>query len=300
MYIKMSDEVLKAKMSANAKNLYAILLDKYELSAKKGFLNASGEVICKMKQSEMAERLSCSVRTIQRTIEELKQKNLIQIELGLCKMYEIKVFQICQNGSFKTDKMADLELPKCQVYNCQNGSSLTYKPNQQARLTKPNARAQAHMREGFLADEKVGDGILENSKNPSLENSQSPNAKKSSKAFLQMCDKPEFISTECWQDFITYKKQRNERYTDIGKSKFLSHLAQIQANTNACEEALNKSIVNNWQGVFEQKIRANKTSYAQNTSPSQITNVLMDWISDDEAIIAECEETLALPSRKEA
>lgn len=287
----MSDEVLKAKMSANAKNLYAVLLDKYELSAKKGFLNANGEVICKMKQSEMAERLSCSTKTIQRTIAELKQKNLIKVELGLCKNYEIQVFQIGQNVLFKTDNLTDLERTKCPIQNGQNVRSLTYKPNHKARLTKPNARAYARTREEFL-----GDGVLENSnaENPSLENSQSPNAKKSSKAFLSVADKPEFISDAVWMDFITYKKQRNERYTDIGKSKFLSHLAQIQANTNACEEALNESIINNWQGVFEPKIRASKTS------PVQITNTLMDWISDDEAIITECEETLALPSRKEA
>lgn len=303
-YKKLFDDVTSAKMSGNAKLLYTALLDKYELSIKKGFLNASGEVICKMKCSEIMELLTVSRATALRLVNELKQKGLINYKLGLCKMYEFQVFQMSQNDTFKSIKNEHLKVSKCDFQMSQNETSLTYKPNHKARLTKPNARAYARTREEFLGDENVSDEILKNSQSEVLENSASlknsqsqkseslenSNAKKSSKAFLQMCDKPEFISTECWNDFITYKKQRNERYTDIGKSKFLSHLAQIQANTNACEEALNESIANNWRGVFEPKPRKIKTS----VSPNQITNALLDWLSDNDAIDVQCEE--ALPS----
>ena len=107
-YSKFYDDIKAAKMSSKAKILYTILLDKYELSEKKGFTNANGAVICKMKKAEMAEAMGCCVRSVAKYIDELKLHNLISIELGLCKMYEIQVFQIGKNCSFKTAKIAGL------------------------------------------------------------------------------------------------------------------------------------------------------------------------------------------------
>lgn len=137
-YSKFYDDIKAAKMSSKAKILYTILLDKYELSAKKGFTNAKGQIICKMKQAEMAEAMGCGVRSVPKYIDELKLHNLISIELGLCKMYEIQVFQIGKNCSFKTAKIADLNLQKLPIQNGKNCRSHTYKPDTISQLSKPN------------------------------------------------------------------------------------------------------------------------------------------------------------------
>ena len=90
-YSKFYDDIKTAKMSIRAKVLYTILLDKYELSEKKGFTNSKGQIICKMKQVEMAEAMGCCVRSVPKYIDELKLHNLILVEFGLCKMYEISI-----------------------------------------------------------------------------------------------------------------------------------------------------------------------------------------------------------------
>ena len=137
-YSKFYDDIKTAKMSIRAKVLYTILLDKYELSEKKGFTNSKGQIICKMKQAEMAEAMGCGVRSVPKYIDELKLHNLISIELGLCKMYEIQVFQIGKNCSFKTAKIADLNLQELPIQNGKNCRSHTYKPDTISQLSKPN------------------------------------------------------------------------------------------------------------------------------------------------------------------
>ena len=143
-YSKFYDDIKTAKMSIRAKVLYTILLDKYELSAKKGFTNSKGQIICKMKQVEMAEAMGCCVRSVTKYIDELKLHNLILVEFGLCKMYEIQVFQIGKNCSFKTAKIADLNLQELPIQNGKNCTSLTYKPDTISQLSKPNARMRTH------------------------------------------------------------------------------------------------------------------------------------------------------------
>lgn len=309
MYVKMTDEMLQAKMSGNAKTLYAILLDKYELSAKKGFTNAKGQIICKMKQSEMAEKLGCSVRTIQRILDELKLKSLIKIELGLCKMYEIQVFQICQNGSFKTDKMADLDLTNCQVYNCQNVRSHTYKPNTLSQLSKPNARTHTHEAEQKTEPSQNEQAVSQNERasshpfsqgeqgNSRISSSQKAQDKtqepSTKRVWLEMSDKPSYISEQVWQDFCAYKRERRHNFTATGKKAFLNKLDDIQAGSNACEQAIKNTIANGWQGVFMPK--AEKAS-KQSTGYSWVADALSDWASSDEAIEAEIIDEKALPS----
>lgn len=312
MYVKMTDEMLQAKMSGNAKTLYAILLDKYELSAKKGFKNAKGQIICKMKQSEMAEKLGCSVRTIQRILDELKLKSLIKIELGLCKMYEIQVFQICQNGSFKTAKMADLNLTNCQVYNCQNVRSLTYKPNTLSQPTKPNARTHTHenAQDGPSQNEQAvsqnerasshsfSQGGAGNSRIRSSQKAQDKAQDKTGepstkRVWLEMSDKPSYISDKTWAEFCEYKRERRHNFTATGKKAFIAKLGDIQAGSNACEQAIKNTIANGWQGVFMPK--AEKAS-KQSTGYSWVADALSDWASSDEAIDAEIIDEKALPS----
>ena len=143
-YSKFYDDIKIAKISSKAKILYTILLDKYELSEKKGFTNSKGQIICKMKKVEMAEAMGCCVRSVTKYIDELKLHNLILIELGLCKMYEIQVFQIGKNCTFKKANFALLKEQKLHFQKGKNCTSLTYKPDPISQLSKPNARMRTH------------------------------------------------------------------------------------------------------------------------------------------------------------
>lgn len=143
-YSKFYDDIKTAKMSSKAKVLYTILLDKYELSEKKGFTNSKGQIICKMKKVEMAEAMGCCVRSVTKYIDELKLHNLILVELGLCKMYEIQVFQIGKNCTFKKANFALLKEQKLHFQKGKNCTSLTYKPDPLSQLSKPNARMRTH------------------------------------------------------------------------------------------------------------------------------------------------------------
>lgn len=140
-------------MSIRAKVLYTILLDKYELSEKKGFTNAKGQIICKMKKVEMAEAMGCCVRSVTKYIDELKLHNLILIELGLCKMYEIQVFQIGKNCTFKKANFALLKEQKLHFQKGKNCTSLTYKPDPLSQLSKPNAHMRTHESEQAEANQ---------------------------------------------------------------------------------------------------------------------------------------------------
>ena len=321
----MNDETLQAKMSGNAKNLYSVLLDRYELSAKKGFTNSKGQIICKMKQAEMAEAMGCGVRSVPKYIDELKLHNLISIELGLCKMYEIQVFQIGKNCSFKTAKIADLNLQELPIQNGKNCRSHTYKPNTLSQITKPNARMrtkgseQAEANQNQLSEatsrHHFSQSELGNSRIPSeaqgktqsqaqgktqdktqaQDKTQEP---KATRQWLDINDKPSYISEQVWQDFCAYKRERRHNFTATGKKAFFAKLDEIQAKSGACETAIKNTMANGWQGVFMPPLdkRQGQTK-GQSMQPAQMVDALQEWLSDREAQVVESE--LALPSRAE-
>lgn len=275
-------------MSSKAKVLYTILLDKYELSAKKGFTNSKGQIICKMKQVEMAEAMGCCVRSVPKYIDELKLHNLILVEFGLCKMYEIQVFQIGKNCSFKTAKIADLNLQELPIQNGKNCTSLTYKPDPISQLSKPNARmrtkgseqaeakrtqlSEATSRHSFSRAElgELGNSRIPSqtqtqsqapSKNQTQSQAQAPKqtqtqtqdktqAPSTARQWLGINDKPSYISEQTWQDFCAYKRERRHNFTATGKKAFFAKLDDIQAKSGACETAIKNTMANGWQGVF--------------------------------------------------
>lgn len=328
-YSKFYDDIKAAKMSIRAKVLYTILLDKYELSAKKGFTNSKGQIICKMKQAEMAEAMGCGVRSVPKYIDELKLHNLISIELGLCKMYEIQVFQIGKNCSFKTAKIADLNLQELPIQNGKNCRSHTYKPDTISQLSKPNARMRTHESEQNelsqnqpnqnerASSHHFSQSELGNSRIPSGATSQSgaqsktqkpsqdkPQDKaqdkkqepKATRQWLGINDKPSYISEQTWQDFCTYKRERRHNFTATGKKAFFAKLDDIEAKSGACETAIKNTMANGWQGVFMPPLDK-RQGKGQAMQPAQMVDALQDWLSDREAQVVESE--LALPSRAE-
>lgn len=315
-------------MSSKAKILYTILLDKYELSAKKGFTNSKGQIICKMKQAEMAEAMGCGVRSVPKYIDELKLHNLISIELGLCKMYEIQVFQIGKNCSFKTAKIADLNLQELPIQNGKNCRSHTYKPDTISQLNKPNARMRTHESEqneanrtqqneatsrhhfsqSELGNSRIPSGATSQSQTQTKAQSQAPSqaqdkpqAPSTARQWLGINDKPSYISEQTWQDFCAYKRERRHNFTATGKKAFFAKLDDIEAKSGACEQAIKNTMANGWQGVFMPPLDKS-IGKGQSMQPAQMVDALQEWLSDREAQVVESELALpqALPSERRA
>ena len=322
-YSKFYDDIKAAKMSSKAKILYTILLDKYELSAKKGFTNSKGQIICKMKQAEMAEAMGCGVRSVPKYIDELKLHNLISIELGLCKMYEIQVFQIGKNCSFKTAKIADLNLQELPIQNGKNCRSHTYKPNTLSQITKPNARMRTkgseqaeanqnqlseatsrhHFSQSELGNSRIPSGAQGKTQTQTKTQSQAQaqaqdktQEPKTARQWLDINDKPSYISEQTWQDFCAYKRERRHNFTATGKKAFFAKLDDIEAKSGACETAIKNTMANGWQGVFMPPLDK-RQGKGQSMKPAQMVDALQEWLSDREAQVVESE--LALPSRAE-
>ena len=311
-YSKFYDDIKTAKMSIRAKVLYTILLDKYELSEKKGFTNSKGQIICKMKKVEMAEAMGCCVRSVAKYIDELKLHNLISIELGLCKMYEIQVFQIGKNCTFKKANFALLKEQELPFQKGKNCMSHTYKPDTISQLTKPNARMRTQGSEQAEANrtqqsEATSRHHFSQSEPSELGNSRIPSGTqdkpqdkaqepKATRQWLGINDKPSYISEQTWQDFCTYKRERRHNFTATGKKAFFAKLDDIEAKSGACETAIKNTMANGWQGVFMPPLDK-KQGKGQAMQPAQMVDALQEWLSDREAQVIESE--LALPSRAE-
>lgn len=326
MYVKMNDETLQAKMSGNAKNLYSVLLDRYELSAKKGFTNAKGQVVCKMKCAEIMERLSVSRHTAMRLIAELRTKGLIETKKTQSGDLEFQVFSIFasrKSATLESSKSATLESSRsATMESSKSATCYTYKPNTLSQITKPNAHARTHEASqtelsqnqqserasshsfsraelGELGNSRIPSGATSQSQTqsqtPSQDKLQEP---KATRQWLGINDKPSYISEQTWQDFCAYKRERRHNFTATGKKAFFAKLDDIEAKSGACETAIKNTMANGWQGVFMPSLdKKQGQAKGQGMQPAQMVDALQDWLSDREAQVIESE--LALPSRAE-
>ena len=322
MYVKMNDETLQAKMSGNAKNLYSVLLDRYELSAKKGFTNAKGQVVCKMKCAEIMERLSVSRHTAMRLIAELRIKGLIETKKTQSGDLEFQVFSIFasrKSATLESSKSATLESSRsATMESSKSATCYTYKPNTLSQITKPNARmrtkgseqaeanqnqlSEATSRHHFsqsepseLGNSRIPSGAQSKTQAPSQaqDKTQEP---KTARQWLGINDKPSYISEQVWQDFCAYKRERRHNFTATGKKAFFAKLDDIEAKSGACETAIKNTMANGWQGVFMPPLDK-RQGKGQSMKPAQMVDALQEWLSDREAQVVESE--LALPSRAE-
>lgn len=330
MYVKMNDETLQAKMSGNAKNLYSVLLDRYELSAKKGFTNAKGQVVCKMKCAEIMERLSVSRHTAMRLIAELRTKGLIETKKTQSGDLEFQVFSIFasrKSATLESSKSATLESSRsATMESSKSATCYTYKPNTLSQITKPNARMRTHeasqsepsqnqqnerasshhfsqSEQSELGNSRIPSGATSQSEAqsktqaPSQDKTQDKaQAPSTARQWLGINDKPSYISEQTWQDFCAYKRERRHNFTATGKKAFFAKLDDIQAKSGACETAIKNTMANGWQGVFMPPLDKSQGK-GQSMQPAQVVDALQDWLSDREAQVVESE--LALPSRAE-
>ena len=326
----MNDETLQAKMSGNAKNLYSVLLDRYELSAKKGFTNAKGQVVCKMKCAEIMERLSVSRHTAMRLIAELRTKGLIETKKTQSGDLEFQVFSIFasrKSATLESSKSATLESSRsATMESSKSATCYTYKPNTLSQITKPNARmrtkgseqaeanqnqqSEATSRHSFsqsepseLGNSRIPSGAQGKTQTQTKTQSQAQaqaqdktQEPKTARQWLDINDKPSYISEQVWQDFCAYKRERRHNFTATGKKAFFAKLDDIEAKSGACETAIKNTMANGWQGVFMPPLDK-RQGKGQSMKPAQMVDALQEWLSDREAQVVESE--LALPSRAE-
>lgn len=338
MYVKMNDETLQAKMSGNAKNLYSVLLDRYELSAKKGFTNAKGQVVCKMKCAEIMERLSVSRHTAMRLIAELRTKGLIETKKTQSGDLEFQVFSIFasrKSATLESSKSATLESSRsATMESSKSATCYTYKPNTLSQITKPNAHMRTHeasqtelsqnqlseatsrhhFSQSELGNSRISSGATRQSKTqtqaqdkPQDKPQDKKQEPKAARQWLGISDKPSYISEQVWQDFCAYKRERRHNFTPTGKKAFFAKLDDIEAKSGACETAIKNTMANGWQGVFMPPLDKSQGK-GQAMQPAQMVDALQEWLSDRQAQVIESQAIesvhseqgeLALPSRAE-
>ena len=119
-------------------------------------------------------------------------------------------------------------------------------------------------------------------------------SRKSQKVFLSVADKPSFVSSNIWQDFCQYKKERKENYTQTGLKAFLSKLEKINAKGANVNEALLETMANDWRGVFEPKTSSTAKSKKE-TNTESLNASFDEWLNkyhaneQGEVIDAYCE-----------
>lgn len=125
------DNLLYAGLSAEAKLLYAFLLDRSHLSKKNGdtWTNQDGEVFVYFPLSEICTLLGCGHDKASRLLTELQKANLLQcLRQGLGKpnkLFVKPVVQIAENQNKTTLKSSPLESDKSDSNNTYN-SQLDY------------------------------------------------------------------------------------------------------------------------------------------------------------------------------
>ena len=131
-----------------------------------------------------------------------------------------------------------------------------------------------------------------------------PQAPSTARQWLGINDKPSYISEQTWQDFCAYKRERRHNFTATGKKAFMAKLDDIQAKSNACEQAIKNTMANGWQGVFMPPLDKAQGK-GQVMKPAQMVDALQEWLSDRQAQVIESiqgEQQLpqALPSERRA
>ena len=314
-YFKYYFDTSDLKLSLGAEKLLNIFRDRYELSAKKGFTGKNGNVVFLIKLDEIATLLGKSARTAFRMVNELREKGLIFTQKRQSGILEFSLnvnFNLAKNGKMDIDKNGNFHLDK-------NGKMIHISQTKQARLTKPNARMRTqgseqnelsqneqseatsrhHFSQSELGNSRIPSGAQGKTQTQTKTQSQAQaqaqdktQEPKATRQWLDINDKPSYISEQVWQDFCAYKRERRHNFTATGKKAFFAKLDDIEAKSGACETAIKNTMANGWQGVFMPPLDK-KQGKGQSMQPAQMVDALQEWLSDREAQVVESE--LALP-----
>ena len=311
-YFKYYFDTSDLKLSLGAEKLLNIFRDRYELSAKKGFTGKNGNVVFLIKLDEIATLLGKSARTAFRMVDELREKGLIFTQKRQSGILEFSLnvnFNLAKNGKMDIDKNGKMDIDKNGNFHLdKNGKMIHISQTKQARLTKPNARMRTHESEqnepsqnerasshhfsqSELGNSRIPSGAQGKTQDKTQTQAQDkPQAPSTARQWLDIKDKPSYISEQTWQDFCAYKRERRHNFTATGKKAFFAKLDEIQAKSNACESAIKNTMANGWQGVFMpplDKAQGKGQAKGQGMQPAQVMDALQEWLSDRQAQVIE-------------
>jgi len=117
---------LKHALSNESKILYSLLKDRHDLSLKNRWVNENNEIYLIFTRDEMADMLACSKLTLRKTIDQLKQFNLIEEErLGLNKANRIYLKQLLNADFSLYERRVKFSPSRRLISNLQEGEKLT-------------------------------------------------------------------------------------------------------------------------------------------------------------------------------
>ena len=205
-----------------------------------------------------AEELDFEIRMIDKCIKTLKELGILETKTTIQRVtfYELKI-----------EKLNDI-LSKNAIY--ENSQNAIYKENCKNAIYENSENAIL-----LHNTNNTNSKTTTNTTKKSEADATHLGGRKSQKVFLSVADKPSFVSSDIWQDFCQYKKERKENYTQTGLKAFLSKLEKINAKGANVNEAILETMANNWRGVFEPKQGFNAKSKAEGVQKSR--QVLKEW-----------------------
>ena len=205
-----------------------------------------------------AEELDFEIRMIDKCIKTLKELGILETKTTIQRVtfYELKI-----------EKLNDI-LSKNAIY--ENSQNAIYKENCKNAIYENSENAIL-----LHNTNNTNSKTTTNTTKKSEADATHLGGRKSQKVFLSVADKPSFVSSDIWQDFCQYKKERKQNYTQTGLKAFLSKLEKINAKGANVNEAILETMANNWRGVFEPKQGFNAKSKAEGVKKSR--QVLKEW-----------------------
>ena len=158
------------KLSNDARVLYALLKDRHELSLQNKWVNKNGEVFLIFTREDMCEFLGCSQPTIRKSINQLKEFNLMDEERqGLNKPNLIFLYYAQQNDedflTFWTEKPLQSGLKECFTPECKDFSPNDTDINK-TNINNTKSHSQSH---SHCQTEQVKEKEIDMTKDPDFE-----------------------------------------------------------------------------------------------------------------------------------
>ena len=222
------DFVLNRNLSGLQLRLYARIT---QLSNRKGFCFATNEYL--------ADLLNTSKMTISQTISFLAKKKFIKIEV--CKNQR----KIYPNFNFKEFDNTAINEQKQPLKSKTNTREYKETTEQEKTLKSQDLvlKTEQKTEKSEVKSENKGDLVLKTEK---------PKVKKEPLKY----DLPFFINAEIFENFIKHRQEIKKPMTQNAVNATIKKLCDFHAKGFDCDEILNNSIANGWQGIFEPQQKA--------------------------------------------
>ena len=273
LYFDITEDLLSALILSNLAmwqkaHIQKLLSNGTEITEKNcgiyKFIEPCGDYLYREGDS-FVETYKTSKHIISKALSLLKDKGLIETyKNGNLIFYSVNTSKI---------KEFSADFAKKSLTSQSKKNDLSSKKNNFAK--SKFLTSQSENFDAYTYTDKKAENQAEKTQKKSEASATHLGSGKSQKVFLSVDDKPSFVSSDIWQDFCQYKKERKENYTQTGLKAFLSKLEKINAKGANVNEALLETMANNWRGVFEPKQGFNAKSKAEGVKKSR--QVLKEW-----------------------